>query len=81
MKTFLIFFQFGWPVLFSESAKLFGHRTQGALNYFHNCKDFHKSYAFIAAFAEAATKVREYSYIVSAPYRGLYHWIGEACNE
>ena len=57
-KTFFIFFQFGWPVLFSESAKLFGHRTQGALNYFHACKDFHKSYAFIAAFAEAGTKVK-----------------------
>ena len=62
--------------MFSESAKLFGHRTQGALNYFHNCKDFHKSYAFIAAFAEAATKViMKHSNITAAPsrdYRILY---------
>ena len=51
------YFQFGWPVIISESAKLFGHRTQGALGYFYNCKDFHKTFAFIAAFSEAATKV------------------------
>ena len=51
--------QFGWPVMISESAKLFGHRTQGALNYFYQCKDFHKTFKFIAAFSEAATKVTE----------------------
>ena len=43
--------------MISECAKLFGHRTQGALDYFYKCKDFHKTYAFIAAFSEAATKV------------------------
>ena len=44
-------------MLFEESAKIFGHRTKGALNYFKDCKDFHKTYAFVAAFAEAASKV------------------------
>ena len=57
--------------MFSESAKLFGHRTQGALNYFHNCKDFHKSYAFIAAFAEAATKVIGNIQILQQPLFGI----------
>ena len=44
--------------MFAESARIFGHRTKGALNFFYQCKDFHKTYAFIAAFAEAATRVR-----------------------
>ena len=49
-------------MLFEESAKIFGHRTKGALNYFKDCKDFHKTYAFVAAFAEAASKVSNTSF-------------------
>ena len=61
-----MFFQFGWPVMFAESARIFGHRTQGAQNYFFQCKDFHKTFAFIAAFAEAATKVINHRQIFSS---------------